>query len=177
MNQLKNVNGTIMKISNRKKEPMYNFVVTILLMVLFLGIVVFFFKIPIPIIDFFGKSLYLISIPIFLILLFYLRGNQIFEYDSEGETLSFKNRNIILFLNNPISDEFPKYKLSDYQIVNAFFFKKLFITISSKKNHSLILKYDISYLTKKELRDLKFSLSKVVKQNRENKNITENKKL
>lgn len=52
--------------------------------------------------------------------------------------------------------------------MNAIFFKRLYITISSKKQSTTTLKYEISYLTTKEIRDLKISLNKVLKVNREN---------
>lgn len=115
------------------------------------------------------ESSILLIIPILMIFVYYLRGKQIFEYDSDGEALNFKNRNIIPILDKSASDEFPKYKLQKYEVFNAIIFKRLYITISSKKNHSTTLKYDVSYLTNKEIRDLKFSLNKVVKQNKENK--------
>ena len=97
-----------------------------------------------------------------------MRGRQIFEYDSDGEALNFKNKNVVLFLDKPLSDEFPKYKLKSYEIVNALIFKRLYVTISSKKSNAIILKYDVSYLSKKELNDLKLSLSKVTKNNKTN---------
>ena len=89
------------------------------------------------------------------------RGRQIFEYDSDGEAVNFKNRNIIPFLSKEIRDEFPKYKILSYEVVNAIVFKKLYIKIKSKKEHIAVLKYDISYLTDKEIKDLKFSLKKL----------------
>lgn len=115
------------------------------------------------------ESYLLIIIPVVLLGIFYLSGRQIFEYDSDGEALNFKNRNIIPFLDRPLSDEFPKYKLLKYEIVQLLFFKRLYITISSKNSGSTMLKYEISYLTKKEVNDLKFSLNKVVKANNEKK--------
>ena len=48
-----------------------------------------------------------------------------------------------------------------------FILQKLYINVSNKKNKVITLKYDISYLSKKELKDLKFSLSKVIKENQE----------
>ena len=50
-----------------------------------------------------------------------------------------------------------------------FFLKKLFVKIKSRKGHhqAIILKYDISYLTDKEIKDLKFSLKKIIKANKE----------
>ena len=114
------------------------------------------------------KGLLLIIIPVIMLILFYLRGKQIFEYDSDGETLIFKNRSIISPDKKNNVDEFPKYKLMDYNIVNSLFFRKLYITVFSKKNNKVVLKYDISYLTNKELSDLKVSLRKVLSTNKEN---------
>ena len=118
--------------------------------------------------DFLGKgtTALLLVIPLLLGLIFILRGRQIFEYDSDGEALNFKNRNV-LFYEKPISDEFPKYKLISYEVIDVLIFRKLYINVSSKKNKVITLKYDVSYLSKKELKDLKFSLSKVIKENQE----------
>jgi hypothetical protein len=115
-----------------------------------------------------GKISYLLLIvPILILGLFYLNGRQIFEYDSDGEALNFKNRNIIPFLDKPLHDEFPKYKLIEYEIVSIFFLRRLYVKITSKNSGSTMLKYDISYLTGKEVNDLKLSLNKVVKTNKE----------
>lgn len=156
-----------MRLNNRSRKGFYEFLVTFLLMAMFFGIIAFLlerYKMNII-----GEwlSLLFIIIPILLLVIFYLRGKQIFEYDSDGEALNFKNSNVIIFLGKSLSDEFPKYKLLSYEIVNAVILKRLFITISSKKSHSVILKYDISYLTRKEVKDLKLSLSRVIKQNKE----------
>lgn len=113
------------------------------------------------------ESYLLIIVPVCILFFFYAAGRQIFEYDSDGEALNFRNRNILPFIDKSVSDEFPKYKLLKYEVVSFFIVKRLYITISSKKNHSSILKYDISFLTKKEINDLKFSLNKVVKGNKE----------
>ncbi|SIS28888.1 hypothetical protein SAMN05421768_101417 [Chryseobacterium joostei] len=115
------------------------------------------------------ESYLLIIIPVLMLIVFYLSGRQIFEYDSDGEALNFKNRNIIPFLNSPLHDEFPKYKLIKYDVVTIFFIKRLYITLSSKNSGSTILKYQISYLSRKEVNDLKLSLNKVVKANKEKK--------
>ena len=158
-----------MRLSNRNKAGYFHFLSTLITVGLFLGIFLFFLERYRY--HYLGWSEFLlIIIPILGILIFYLRGRQIFEYDSDGEALNFKNRNVVLFLDKALSDEFPKYKLKNYEVLNAIILKKLYITISSKKNHSIILKYDISYLTKKELNDLKMSLSKVIKTNKEREN-------
>lgn len=155
-----------MRLTNRNKAPIYNFVLTVLNLLLALGIVAFLLEI----FRFkrLGNEQYLLLIvPVLLLAVFLLRGKQIFEYDSDGEAINFKNRNILPFLNKSVSDEFPKYKVLKYEIANFIFVKRLYITISSKKKNTITLKYEISYLTKKEVSDLKFSLNKVVKQNLE----------
>ncbi|MCW3168836.1 hypothetical protein OMO38_09910 [Chryseobacterium sp. 09-1422] len=155
-----------MRLSNRTKAPVYNFINTLLLMMFFGGIIGFIIEeYKFQILG--ALSYLLIIIPVSLLVLFYINGRQIFEYDSDGEALHFKNRNIVPFLNQPLSDEFPKYKLMKFETVSLLFVKRLYVTISSKNSGSTILKYEISYLTQKEVNDLKFSLNKVIKANKE----------
>lgn len=158
-----------MRLSNKRKQPIYNFILSILVIILIAGILVFFverYKL-----DFLGwESIFLLIIPLILFALFWMRGSQIFEYDSDGEALNFTNYNIIPFFADRKKDEFPKYKLLKFEVVNLVFVKRLYITISSKKVSALVLKYDISYLNNKEVKDLKFSLNKVLKTNK-NQNI------
>ena len=155
-----------MRLSNRKKAPVYSFFNTFLLIMLSAGITGFILdEMRFNILD--GKSYLLIIIPLILLIIFHLNGRQIFEYDSDGEALHFRNRNVIPFLNRPLSDEFPKYKLIKFEMVSIFFLKRLYITISSKNSGSAILKYEVSYLTRKETIDLKASLNKVIKANKE----------
>lgn len=155
-----------MRLSNRTKTPIYNFINTLLLMLLCIGIVSFILeKYKFNILG--GISYLLIIFPLLLLITYHVNGRQIFEYDSDGEALHFRNRNIVPFLSTPLSDEFPKYKLIKFDTINILFIKRLYITISSKNNGSTVLKYEISYLTKKEVNDLKFSLNKVIKANKE----------
>lgn len=157
-----------MRLSNRSKASLYNFIHTLLLMIAVFGIVGFLVnKYRFNALG--SESYLMITIPVLLLIIFHLSGRQIFEYDSDGEALHFKNRNIIPFLNKAIYDEFPKYKLIKYDVVTIFFIKRLYITVSSKNSGSTILKYQISYLTRKEVNDLKLSLNKVVKTNKEKK--------
>jgi len=118
----------------------------------------------------FGKmvSVSLLLIGVSGLVIIFLRGRQIFEYDSDGEALNFKNHSIIPFLEKEAKDEFPKYKLVSFEIVNALIFKRLYIKITSKKHKESVLKYDISYLTSSEIRDLKLSLQRTIKANKEN---------
>lgn len=155
-----------MRLSNRNKTSAYSFINTLLIMFLVAGTGAYFLEENR--FDILGKeSLLLIAVPLLLIILFYLNGRQVFEYDSDGEALHFRNRNVIPFLQKPLNDEFPKYKLLKFEIINLIFMKRLYITISSKSNGATLLKYQISYLTRKEIADLRFSLNKVVKTNKE----------
>ncbi|AZB11054.1 hypothetical protein EG344_20570 [Chryseobacterium sp. G0162] len=157
-----------MRLSNRSKASFYNFISTLLMMMVVFGIAGFLVnKYRFHTLG--NESYMMIIVPILLLITFHLNGRQIFEYDSDGEALHFKNRNIIPFLSKPLHDEFPKYKLIKYDVVRIFFIKRLYITVSSKNNGSTMLKYQISYLTRKEVNDLKLSLNKVVKANKEKK--------
>ena len=155
-----------MRLNNRNKSGYFNFLITLVVMTFLFGIGAFLLEYFVyDILD--GLQWLLLIIPTTLLMVYYFRGRQIFEYDSDGEALNFKNRNVILFLDKSLSDEFPKYKLLNYEIIDIFILRRLYITISSKKTSSLILRYDVSYLKNKELNDLKISLSKVVKKNKE----------
>ena len=157
-----------MRLSNRSRIPIYNFVLTLINVLIVIGLAGFILE-KTRLAMFGNESVLFVLLPVVLLILFLVRGRQIFEYDSDGEAVNFKNRNIIPFLSKEIRDEFPKYKILSYEVVNAFLFKKLYVKIKSRKEHhqAIILKYDISYLTDKEIKDLKFSLKKIIKANRE----------
>jgi len=155
-----------MRLSNRSRIPIYNFVLTLINVLIVIGLAGFILE-KTRLAMFGNESVLFVLLPVVLLILFLVRGRQIFEYDSDGESVNFKNRNIIPFLSKEIRDEFPKYKILSYEVVNAIVFKKLYIKIKSKKEHIAVLKYDISYLTDKEIKDLKFSLKKIIKANRE----------
>ena len=157
-----------MRLSNRSRIPIYNFVLTLINVLIVIGLAGFILE-KTRLAMFGNESILFVLLPVVLLILFLVRGRQIFEYDSDGEAVNFKNRNIIPFLSKEIRDEFPKYKILSYEVVNAFLFKKLYVKIKSRKEHhqAIILKYDISYLTEKEIKDLKFSLKKIIKANKE----------
>ena len=157
-----------MRLSNRSRIPIYNFVLTLINVLIVIGLAGFILE-KTRLAMFGNESILFVLLPVVLLILFLVRGRQIFEYDSDGEAVNFKNRNIIPFLSKEIRDEFPKYKILSYEVVNVFLFKKLYVKIKSRKQHhqAIILKYDISYLTDKEIKDLKFSLKKIIKANKE----------
>ena len=157
-----------MRLSNRNGLPRYSFIYSLAGIIFILGIIAY--VLEINNFDVLGdKAWILLLIPALMFFFLYLLGKPIFEYDSDGEALNFRNSHILfIFSKRNAKDEFPKYKLIKFNVVNALIFKKLYIYISSKKNPVLILKYDISYLSNKQIKDLKFSLNKVTKANREN---------
>lgn len=156
-----------MRLSNRNRTPFYSFIYSVVGIVFILGIIAY--VLEINKFDVFGdKAWVLLLMPFVLFIFLYMLGRPIFEYDSDGEALNFRNSHILYILTKKnAKDEFPKYKLLKYNIVNLFIFKKLYVYISSKKSNVVILKYDLSYLSGKEIKDLKFSLNKVVKTNQE----------
>lgn len=159
-----------MRLNNKNKTPIYQFFITLATVMLVIGLGMSFLNfVQLPVL---GKKLSYgaIFLSILMYIVIYIRGRQIFEYDSDGEALNFKNYNILSFLGKESRDEFPKYKLISYEIVNAILFKRLYIKLTSRKKKETILKYDVSYLTAKQIRDLKISLNKVVKNNELRKN-------
>lgn len=106
----------------------------------------------------------LLSVLIFILSI----SRQIFDYDSDGEVITIKNRSIFPILNLELHDEFPKYKLKGFKISTFLFRKRLIMEIYSKKNKTIKLKYNISFLSSKEIENLKRSLKQVIKANRDN---------
>lgn len=157
-----------MRLSNRNKVPYYNFILTVINVLIVIGIAAYILE-KTRLAMFGNESILFIIIPVLLLFIFLLRGKQIFEYDSDGEAVNFKNRNIIPFLGKEARDEFPKYKILSYEVVDGIIFKRLYIKIKTKKehHHAIVLKYDISYLTNKEVKDIKFSLRKIIHANKE----------
>ena len=159
-----------MRLSNRNRIPVFSFIYSLVGIIFILGVIAYILEINK--FDIFGNKVWiLLAIPLMLFLLLYFIGRPVFEYDSDGETLNFRNSHIFYSLTKKnAKDEFPKYKLLKFNIVNVLFFKRLYVYISSKKSHVIILKYDVTFLSKKQLKDLKFSLNKVVKINKEVRN-------
>lgn len=158
-----------MRLSNRNKHSFYSFTNSFIYSLLLVGIILYIANAKrFQIFD--GHySVFLIVVPILIIIIHQRRGRQIFEYDSDGEALNFKNRHVIPAFSRVSNDEFPKYKLVKFDIVNFIILKRLYIVVDSKKSKNTTLVYEISYLNKKEIQDLRTSLRKVVKNNQENK--------
>lgn len=109
---------------------------------------------------------------ILVMLIIIYRGLPQFVYDSDGEVLNFTVREPNLtFLGSRFIKhiEFPKRKLDRYKINSYPLRRRLTLYIRSKENHIVRQTISISYLNKKELRDLKRSLDRVVSNNSKKK--------
>lgn len=108
---------------------------------------------------------------VFFLFIIY-RGLPVFNYDSDGEVLNFTASEPNLnFLGSWFYThfEFPKRKLVRYRINSYPFRRVLSVVIDSREGYHKKQKIPISYLNKRELKDLRKSLNKVVLQNNENK--------
>ncbi|MDY3450609.1 hypothetical protein PG294_00745 [Riemerella anatipestifer] len=152
-----------MRLSNKVRTPYYQFIFTLANITLLVGLIFFILQNKVAKLFTIPIDIGIIAFAILLYLIFYIRGRQIFEYDSDGEALNFQNRNIIDSLGKNAKDEFPKYKLDSYEIVDVFLFRRLYIRLKNKKGSLTVLKYDISYLNSKEIKDLKLSLNRTHK--------------
>lgn len=106
-----------------------------------------------------------VVITIFLI----YRGLPVFQYDSDGEVLNFtgKEPNLQWLGKLFVSHfEFPKRKLSAYKVKKYPLRRKLVVYINSKDGHRKKQSVTISYLSKREVRDLTRSLNGVIAKNK-----------
>lgn len=112
-----------------------------------------------------NNLLTIVGVSVILLILYF--GSQQFEYDSDGEVLIFKTRDVLLggiFPKLNKLTEFPKRKLHSYR-VSGWVKRTLHIYITSK-NHSLIhRKFNITHLNTQEKRNLLRSLDRTLKNN------------
>ncbi|MDR2121718.1 MAG: hypothetical protein LBP34_01200 [Flavobacteriaceae bacterium] len=155
-----------MKLQNKPTKSKVTVVNITTLIIFFTSLAFIYLDIPA-----FGYHDEMISV-ISLVILLYLTylGCPFFMYDSEGETLIFQNQKALpfSFFVKEIQSDFPKRKLKNFNIKNRFFFKKILeIYISSKRVNSGLSKidFDISYLSAKQIRDLRTSLKRVLHEN------------
>ncbi len=165
-----NNENDVMRINNKRVtsiiETFYTF--------LFIGIFISILLIIIPI-GFITKVIspyILLGLFILLIFLFYKLGHQHFEYNSDGEVLNIKTQDVLwnkYFSSSSLIVDFPKKKLVNYKIEKTLFRKTLELYVTSKRTTNGItkLKFNITYLKKSEITDLKRSLSKIIKNNNE----------
>ncbi len=157
-----------MKINNKKIKSYIQFIYLLIGTLFILFLVTKFY----PLRVFKRIPVYMFPVSGFVLLIItQYRGKQLFEYDSDGEALNFKNEDPVLSNLIPSlkkSSEFPKRKLNSYKINENPLKKTLKVTIKSKKSRTGFsqLKYDISYLKKIEIKRIKKSLDKVLDENK-----------
>ncbi len=102
--------------------------------------------------------------------IYFHRIAQLFEFDSDGETLNFKNNGVFFskFMEYRVKRaEFPKGKLIDFSILDLGIFSSLKIIIQSKrKKGPRTYTFNITFLSRKKKRGMKESLRKVVEKNK-----------
>lgn len=155
------------KFANLKVQILYAFLLTLVFALICMVIFRYIFDIKV------SHFIFVIAITIFLIALLRFLGKPFFFYDSDGETLNVHNKSFSFLPNNYKTinkAEFPKGKLESYKIKSFLIYKRLELYLHSKKaqHHTAKLKYDISYLSSEELKNLKISLNKMVKENSQN---------
>ena len=111
--------------------------------------------------------------PFALVIMVFLiyRGKPQFIYDSDGEVLNFTaSEPNLKFLGRRFIThiEFPKRKLASYKVRTWPFKRTLSVYIHSKDGTDRKHKISLSYLRKREVRDLKRSLDRVLVTNRQN---------
>lgn len=116
---------------------------------------------------------YAILLIFFLIFFLFTKiGHQHFEYSSDGEVLNIKTENKFLskiFPKYKKFNDFPKGKLIGFKIKRRLLLRDLELYVTSKRtaNGMTKLKYNITYLDKREISDLKKSLNKIVSNNKQ----------
>lgn len=116
------------------------------------------------------SSWYSIPILLLLFLLVVYSSAKYFEFDSDGNVLTFINKGLFIsdFINyREHRAEFPKEKLKRYRIQNYIIYSRLYIYVRSRSNKTKRVHFNISLLSRRKKEALKKSLDKVIKQNNE----------
>lgn len=159
-----------MRINNKRIAPYIINLHALLLLALVIAITLTF--IPIGVVVRHISPYYLTFGVILILILLYRLGHQHFEYDSDGEVINIKTQNSFwsrYFPKQKRIVDFPKSKLDSFKIINSFPKKTLEMYIKSKRasNGVMKLKFNITFLNKKEINSLKISLNRIVKANQE----------
>lgn len=102
--------------------------------------------------------------------IYFHRIAQSFDFDSDGETLNFKNNGLFFskFMEYRVKRaEFPKGKLIDFKVRDFFIYTTLIIYIRSRrKKGPRKYTFNITFLNKKKKRGMIESLNKVLAKNK-----------
>ncbi|MEP6260541.1 MAG: hypothetical protein ABJ092_03105 [Gillisia sp.] len=101
---------------------------------------------------------------------YFHRIGQLFEFDSDGETLNFKNNGVFFskFMEYRVKRaEFPKSKLVNFEVSDYGIYSSLKIYITSRrKKGPRTYTFNTTFLNKKKKRGMIDSLNKVVAKNK-----------
>ncbi len=115
-------------------------------------------------------SHFLPNILLILFGVYFHRIGQLFEFDSDGETLNFKNNGVFFskFMEYRVKRaEFPKSKLINFEVSDYGIYSTLTIYISSRrKKGPRKYVFNITFLGGKKKRGMIDSLRKVVEKNK-----------
>ena len=113
-----------------------------------------------------GFSHFLPNIVTLLLGLYVHRIGQTFDFDSDGETLNFKNNGVFLskFMEYRVKKaEFPKRKLGKFKFIDLGFYSALTIYINSRRRKGYRkYTFNTTFLTRKKKRGMVDSLNKVL---------------
>ena len=95
-----------------------------------------------------------------------------FEYDSDGNKISVLNQGLILtgyvnYRKNKI--EFARHQLVGFKIKNYLIYKSLVLVIKHHDGKQAKERFNVTLLKRKNLKYIKQSLNKMLKENRKNK--------
>ncbi|WP_162926128.1 hypothetical protein [Chryseobacterium aurantiacum] len=145
-----------MNLSNMKFMQIYRIVLIVLSLLLVITIV--FLNLFFEIIGLSAFGLILLALIIFT----HITIRQIFEYNSEGEVLIIRNKNIFTGNNRYRGlDEFPKILVRQYKLQKTFLKKKLYISIKGR-SRVIILNYDVTFVKTQKLKELEDDLKKLI---------------
>lgn len=164
-----------MRINNKRIIPFIEKFYALLFLALMAAAILII--IPIGIVVNLISPYWLVTIILLTFALLYSLGHQHLEYDSDGEVINIRTKDVFwskYFSNQKIVMDFPKNKLLSYQIRHSLLKKRLELYVTSKRTANGItkLKFNITYLNKTEISDLRRSLNKIIKQNKELTKVT-----
>ncbi len=118
--------------------------------------------------------LFVIVLFIFLALfVFIFRISKFFEYDSDGLKISILNKGLLSteqLSSKEHSLEFEKEKLISFKFQNFIIYKRLVLYILNKRGHNNKKIFNVTLVERKKLKYVRQSLSKIVRNNRKQKN-------
>lgn len=162
--------NNVMRINNKRIIPFIDAIYALLFLALVAATTLILIPIGI-IVNIISPYLLIVAIISLLVIIYFL-GHQHVEYDSDGEVINIRTKDVFwskYFPKKKIIMDFPKNKLVSFRVNQTLFKKTLEMIVTSKRtSHGITkLKFNITYLTRSETNDLKRSLNKIIKNNKE----------